>query len=58
MNLSQAKRKIERLERLLAAEQERAEKAWDGYRSALYENVDLKMKFEEIQKILSEKENP
>ena len=58
MNISQAKRKIERLERLLVAERERAEKAWDGYRSALYENVDLKMKFEEIQKILSEKETP
>ena len=58
MNISQAKRKIERLERLLAAERERADKAWDGYRSSLYENVDLKMKFEEIQKILSEKEAP
>lgn len=45
-------RKIERLERLLEAERDRAEKAWDGYREALYESVDLKMKLEAIEKIV------
>jgi hypothetical protein len=53
MNLTQAKRKIERLERLLEAERERAEKAWDGYRTALYEAVDLKMKLEAVQMALN-----
>ena len=45
-------RKIERLERLIEAERERAEKAWAGYREALYENVDLKMRFENIERAL------
>ena len=48
-----ARRQIERLERLLEAERERAEKAWDGYRQALYENVDLKMRLEVIQKAIN-----
>ena len=43
---------FERLERLLAAERERAESAWNGYRVALYELVDLKMKLEAVQKAL------
>jgi hypothetical protein len=43
---------FERLERLLAAERERAESAWAGYRDALYELVDLKMKLEAVQKAL------
>ena len=43
---------IERLERLLAAERERAEKAWSGYRNALYELVDVKMKLEAIEKVM------
>ena len=48
-----ARRQIERLERLLEAERERSEKAWDGYRKALYENVDLKMRFEAVQKAMN-----
>jgi hypothetical protein len=51
-----ARRQIERLERLLEAERERAEKAWDGYRQALYENVDLKLKLEAIQAVLGGRE--
>jgi hypothetical protein len=43
---------IERLERLLAAERERTEQAWENYRSALYELVDVKMKLERIEKVL------
>ena len=46
------KLELERLHRLLAAERERAEKAWSGYRDALYELVDLKMKLERIEKVL------
>lgn len=45
-------RKIERLERLLAAERERAERAWAGYRTALYENVEIKMKLEAVERAL------
>ena len=48
-----ARRQIERLERLLEAERERSKKAWDGYRQALYENVDLKMRFEAVQKAMN-----
>lgn len=48
-----ARRQIERLERLLAAERERAEVAWEGYRKALYENVDLKLRLEAIQKAMN-----
>jgi len=43
---------FERLERLLAAERERAESAWSGYREALYELVDLRMKLEAVEKAL------
>jgi len=43
---------FERLERLLAAERERAESAWAGYREALYELVDLRMKLEAVEKAL------
>jgi hypothetical protein len=43
---------MERLGRLLDAERERAEKAWENYRSALYELVDVKMKLERIEKVL------
>lgn len=45
-------RQIERLNRLLEAERERAERAWEGYRTALYENVDLKMKIEAIERAM------
>jgi hypothetical protein len=43
---------MERLERLLAAERERSERQWDSYRKMLWENVDLQMKLEQIQKVL------
>jgi len=43
---------FERLERLLAAERKRAESAWSGYREALYELVDLRMKLEAVEKAL------
>jgi hypothetical protein len=43
---------MERLERLLAAERERSEKQWDNYREMMWENVDLKLKIEEIEKVL------
>jgi len=43
---------IERLERLLDAERERADTAWENYRSALYELVDVKVKLERIEKVL------
>ena len=51
-----ARRQIERLERLLAAERERAEVAWEGYRKALYENVTIKLKLEAIQAVLEGRE--
>jgi hypothetical protein len=43
---------FERLERLLAVERERAESAWSGYRDALYQLVDLKMKLEAVERAL------
>jgi hypothetical protein len=46
-------RQFERLERLLAAEKERSDKAWDAYRSAMYELVDVKMKLEAIERIMN-----
>ena len=45
--------KFERLERMLEAEKERSEKAWSGYRDALYELVDLKIKIEQIEKVIN-----
>jgi len=47
-------REIERLRRLLEVERQRAEKAWTGYREALYELVELQMKNEAIYQILNE----
>jgi hypothetical protein len=43
---------FERLERLLAVERERAESAWAGYRDALYQLVDLRMKLEAVKRAL------
>lgn len=43
---------MERLRRLLDAERERAEKLWEGYREVMWENVDLKLKIEEIENVL------
>lgn len=47
------KLEMERLHRLIEVERQRAEKAWDGYREALHELVDVKIKLERIQKVLS-----
>lgn len=46
------RRKILRLERLLAAEREASERAWSGYRKALHDAVDARMKLEEIRAAL------
>lgn len=43
------KRRIERLEALLAAETQRADKAWDAYRDSLHECVDLKLRLDRIR---------
>jgi hypothetical protein len=47
---------FERLKRLLDVERERSEKLWSGYREALYQLVDMKMKLERIEKILKNEE--
>lgn len=43
---------FERLNHLLEVERTRAESAWSGYREALYELVDLRMKLDAIEKAL------
>lgn len=43
------KRRIERLEALLAAETQRADKSWQCYRDTLHEYVDLKLRLERIK---------
>lgn len=47
---------FERMSKLLEAERQRAEQAWDGYRSALYQLVDLQMKMDRIQKAINGEE--
>ena len=42
------KRRIALLEGQLAAEQERSEKAWSGYRAAMYELVEIKLRMEAV----------
>ena len=49
---AELKRRIRQLEGRLAAEKQRAEKAWEGYRSALYELTDAKIKLEDVRKAL------
>jgi hypothetical protein len=49
----QEQRQFERLERLLAAEKERSDKAWDAYRNTLYELVEIKMKLEAVERALN-----
>ena len=46
-------RQFERLERLLAAEKERSDKAWNAYRETLYELVEVKMKLEAVERIIN-----
>jgi len=50
-------RQFERLERLLAAEKERSDKAWDAYRNTLYELVEIKMKLEAVERALNGNDN-
>ena len=52
MMTKKEKLEFERLQRLLEAEKERSEKAWEGYRKALYELVDVRMKLERIEAVL------
>jgi hypothetical protein len=54
---AQLKRKIERLEALLKAEQERSQKAFDGYgyRAVFYELVEAKQKLEMVKAVLDDK---
>lgn len=52
----QEKLKFERISRLLEVERKRAEQAWEGYRSALYQLVDLQIKMELIQKAINGEE--
>jgi len=42
------KRRIAVLEGQLAAEQERSEKAWSGYRAAMYGLVEIKLRMEAV----------
>ena len=42
------KRRIAVLEGRLAAEQERADKAWSGYRAALYDLVEVKLRIDAV----------
>lgn len=46
------KREVERLNRLVEAERQRAEKAWEGYRAALYENVEIKLRLDRVEAAL------
>ena len=49
---AQLKRRIAQLEGQLAAEKEACQKAWDGYRNALYELVEVRLKLEDITDVL------
>jgi hypothetical protein len=49
---AQLKRRIALLEGQLAAEKEAAHRVWEGYRKALYENVDIRLRLEAVEKAL------
>ncbi len=49
---AQLKRRIALLEGQLAAEKERSEKVWLGYRTALYDLVDANLRLEAVEKAL------
>ena len=49
---AQLKRRIALLEGQLAAEKEACYKVWDGYRAALYELVEIKLRLEAVEKAL------
>jgi hypothetical protein len=46
--------KFERLQRLLEAERQRAEKAWEGYRDTLYQLVEVQMQLDQIKKVMEQ----
>jgi len=48
------RRRIAKLEALLAAEKERAELAWAAYRDALYAQVQAEMKLRHIKEVMDE----
>jgi hypothetical protein len=49
---AQLKRRIAVLEGQLKAEKEAADKAWHGYREALYELVEIRLRLEAVEKAL------
>lgn len=49
---AQLKRRIALLEGQLAAEKEAAMRAWNGYRDALYELVEVKQRLQAVEKAL------
>ena len=49
---AQLKRRIAVLEGQLAAEKEAAHRVWEGYKQALYESVDLRIRLEAVEKAL------
>jgi len=49
---AQLKRRITQLEGQLAAEKEAAQRVWEGYRHALYELTELKIRLQEVEKAL------
>lgn len=49
---AQLKRRIRVLEGQLAAEKEACAQVWNGYRNALYELVEIKVRLDEVQKAL------
>jgi len=50
---AQLKHRIRLLEAQLEAEKERCERAWSGYRDALYELTAAKIKLEDVRKALN-----
>jgi hypothetical protein len=49
---AQLKRRIAVLEGQLAAEKEAAYRVWEGYKKALYESVELRLRLEAVEKAL------
>lgn len=49
---AQIQRRIKVLEGQLAAEKQASDKAWRGYRAALYELVEIRIRLETVEKAL------
>jgi hypothetical protein len=49
---AQLQRRIKVLEGQLAAEKQACEKVWRGYRDALYELVEIRIRLETVEKAL------